>query len=82
MNSVNIVTNELLQIELNLIREVTNVSGALQGKTPSAGTSAARYAQDSHNATTSLYTILSDMEIFTEKLAMKKCSIIQQFYEV
>ena len=74
-------TNELLQIELNLIREVTNVSGALQGKTPSAGTSAARYAQESQNATTSLYTILSDMEIFTEKLAMKKCSIIQQFYE-
>ena len=80
-NAVNIGTNELLQIELNLIREVTNVSGALQGKTPSAGTSAARYAQESQNATTSLYTILSDMEIFTEKLAMKKCSIIQQFYE-
>ena len=80
-NAVNIGTNELLQIELNLIREVTNVSGALQGKTPSAGTSAARYAQESQNATTSLYTILSDMEIFTEKLAMKKCSVIQQFYE-
>lgn len=80
-NAVNIGTNELLQIELNLIREVTNVSGALQGKTPSAGTSAARYAQESQNATTSLYTILSDMEIFTEKLAMKKCSIIQQYYE-
>ena len=80
-NAVNIGTNELLQIELNLIREVTNVSGALQGKTPSAGTSAARYAQESQNATTSLFTILSDMEIFTEKLAMKKCSTIQQYYE-
>lgn len=80
-NAVNIGTNELLQIELNLIREVTNVSGALQGKTPSAGTSAARYAQESQNATTSLYTILSDMEVFTEKLATKKCMTIQQFYE-
>lgn len=80
-NAVNIGTNELLQIELNLIREVTNVSGALQGKTPSAGTSAARYAQESQNATTSLYTILSDMDAFTEKLATKKCMTIQQFYE-
>lgn len=80
-NAVNIGTNELLQIELNLIREVTNVSGALQGKTPSAGTSAARYAQESQNATTSLFTILSDMEVFTERLATKKCMTIQQFYE-
>ena len=80
-NAVNIGTNELLQIELNLIREVTNVSGALQGKTPSAGTSAARYAQESQNATTSLYTILSDMDVFTEKLAPKKCMTIQQYYE-
>lgn len=80
-NAVNIGTNELLQIELNLIREVSNVSGALQGKTPSAGTSAARYAQESQNATTSLYTILADMDVFTEKLATKKCMTIQQFYE-
>lgn len=80
-NAVNIGTNELLQIELNLIREITNVSGALQGKTPSAGTSAARYAQESQNATTSLYTILADMDVFTEKLATKKCMTIQQYYE-
>lgn len=80
-NAVNIGTNELLQIELNLMREVTNVSGALQGKTPSAGTSAARYAQESQNSTTSLFTILSDMDVFTEKLANKKCMTIQQFYD-
>ena len=80
-NAVNMGTNELLQIELNLMREVTNVSGALQGKTPSAGTSASRYAMESQNATTSLYTIISDMDVFTEKLATKKCMTIQQFYE-
>lgn len=80
-NAVNIGTNELLQIELNLIREVSNVSGALQGKTPSAGTSASRYAQEAQNATTSLYTILKDMEVFTECIAQKKCMTIKQFYE-
>lgn len=80
-SAVNIGTNELLQIELNLIREVTNVSGALQGKTPSAGTSASRYAQETQNATVSLYTILKDMEVFTEKIANKKCMVIKQFYD-
>lgn len=80
-NAVNIGTNELLQIELNLIRDVTNVSGAIQGKTPSAGTSATRYAQEAQNATTSLYTILKDMEVFTENVANKKCMTIKQFYD-
>lgn len=80
-NAVNLGTNELLQIELNLIREVSNVSGALQGKTPTAGTSASRYAQESQNASTSLYSILKDMESFTESLAQKKCMMIKQFYE-
>lgn len=80
-NAVNLGTNELLQIELNLMREVSNVSGALQGKTPTAGTSALRYAQESQNASTSLYSILKDMESFTECVAQKKCMMIKQYYE-
>ena len=80
-NAVNLGTNELLQMELNLIREVSNVSGALQGKTPTAGTSASRYAQESQNASTSLYSILKDMESFTECVAQKKCMMIKQYYD-
>ena len=80
-NAVNLGTNELLQMELNLMREVSNVSGALQGKTPTAGTSASRYAQESQNASTSLYSILKDMESFTECVAQKKCMMIKQYYE-
>ena len=80
-NAVNLGTNELLQIELNIIREVSNVSGALQGKTPTAGTSASRYAQESQNASTSLYSILKDIESFTENVAQKKCMMIKQYYE-
>ena len=80
-NAVNLGTNDLLQIELNLMREVSNVSGALQGKTPTAGTSASRYAQESQNASTSLYSILKDMESFTECVAQKKCMMIKQYYD-
>lgn len=80
-NAVQIGTTELLQMQLNLTHEITNVSGALQGKTPSAGTSASRYTQETQNATTSLYTLLSDMSVFTEQLAKKKVSNIKQYYD-
>lgn len=80
-NAVQIGTYELLQLQMQLIRDISNVSGALQGKTPSAGTSASRYAQETQNATTSLYTVLFDFTSLTESLADKKCQIIKQYYD-
>ena len=79
-NAVQIGTQELLQMELNLARDITNVSGALQGKTPSAGTSAARYNQETENATTSLNSIMQDFTSFMESIATKKVMTIKQFY--
>ena len=78
--AVQIGTQELLQMELNLARDITNVSGALQGKTPSAGTSAARYAQETMNATTSLESLMQDFTTFSEQIARKKCMMIKQYY--
>lgn len=78
--AVQIGTQELLQMELNLARDITNVSGALQGKTPSAGTSAARYAQETYNSTTSLASLMQDFTSFSESIAEKKCMVIKQYY--
>jgi len=78
--AVQLGTQDLLQMQLNLSREITNVSGALQGKTPSAGTSAARYAQETQNATTSLESLMQGFTSFTEQIARKKCMFIKQFY--
>lgn len=80
-NAVQIGTTELLQMQLNLTHEVSNVQGALQGKAPSSGTSASRYALESQNATTSLFTLLSDMTVFTERIAKKKVANIKQYYD-
>lgn len=79
-NGVQIGTQELLQMEMNLVRDITNVSGALQGKTPTSGTSASRYSMETQNATTSLYSVIADFTDFTEQLAAKKCAVIKQFY--
>lgn len=80
-NAVQIGTTELLQMQLNLTHEVSNVQGALQGKSPSSGTSASRYALESQNAATSLFTLLSDMTVFTERIAKKKVANIKQYYD-
>lgn len=80
-NAVQIGTYELLQLQMNLIHEISNVSGALQGKTPSAGTAASRYAQETQNSTTSLFSLIQEMSSFTERLAQKKCSMIKQYYD-
>lgn len=80
-NAVNLGTNELLSIELSLIRDISSVQGALQGKAPSSGTSASRYSMETQNATTALFVLLKDMEVFSENVAQKKCMTINQFYE-
>lgn len=80
-NAVQIGTYELLQLQLNLIHEISNVSGALQGKTPSSGTAASRYAMESQNSTTSLFTLIQEMSSFTERVADKKCNMIKQYYD-
>ena len=79
-SAVQIGTQELLQMQVNFMHDITNVTGAVQGKTPSAGTSAARYAQETQNATTSLAALMDDFTTFVESIAHKKCMMIKQFY--
>lgn len=80
-NSTNIGINEMLQLQLGLIDRISNVTGALQGKQPASGTSAARYGMEAQNATTALAAILKMFTSFTEDLAKKKVKIMQQYYE-
>lgn len=80
-SAFNIGSNELLQIHLNMIHEVSGVSGALQGKTPTSGTSYARYQLESQNATTTIYPLIKRFTSFKERLALKKCITMQQYYE-
>lgn len=79
-NSTNIGIHELLQVELNSISDITNVSGALQGKTPTAGTSAQRYLLESQNSTTSIATLLNKFSRFENEVARKKMKTIHQYY--
>jgi hypothetical protein len=73
--------NEMLQTQLNMIHEVSGVQGALQGKTPTSGTAASRYAMEAQNATTTIYPLIKKFNGFEERVAMKTLVTLQQFYE-
>lgn len=76
----NFNTSELLKIQMQMFEEVTGVTGAMQGKTPSSGTAAALYAQQTQNASNTLTDILVSFGNFMREAMLKKLSNIQQFY--
>lgn len=80
-SAFNTGANEMLQTQLNMIHEVSGVSGALQGKTPTSGTAASRYAMEAQNATTTIYPLIKKFNGFEERVAMKTLVGIQQYYE-
>ena len=80
-SAFNTGANEMLQIQLNMIHEVSGVHDALQGKTPQSGTAAARYAMEAQNATTTIYPIIKKFNGFEERVAVKTLITLQQYYE-
>lgn len=80
-SAFNTGANEMLQTQLNMIHEVSGVSGALQGKTPTSGTAASRYAMEAQNATTTIYPLIKKFNGFEERVAMKTLITLQQYYE-
>ena len=79
-NSVNIGTAELLSLEVGFINDITSVSESLQGKSPSGGASASRYAMETQNSTTSISSLLMKFSAFENEIARKKMKTIHQFY--
>lgn len=59
----------------------TPVNGALQGKTPSSGTSGTLYAQMANNASTPIAALLENFHKLIEGILLKKMKNIVQFYD-
>ena len=72
-------TAELVRMMKDLM-DSSEVSGAIQGKTPYAGTSASLYAQQTQNSSTPIATLLEKFNMFVESVAIKKVKNIKQFY--
>ena len=77
---VNIGTNEMIQMQMGLLEEISGVNGALQGKPGFSGQSATLYAQQTQNSSTSILDLLESFEDMILRGAEKKVKNIQQYY--
>ncbi len=73
--------SELLNTYSKLMDNSTAVSGALQGRTPAAGTSGTLYAQMTNNASIPIASLLEQFRDFLENVSTKKMKNILTFYD-
>lgn len=80
-NQSNFNASELIATYKSLMEDSTAISGAIQGKTPYAGTSGTLYAQQTANASTPIASLLSQFRNFLEDMHIKKMKNIAMFYD-
>ena len=78
-NSRNPAASELLQIQMQLFKEISGVTEAIQGQRPTAGTPSSLYAQMAEYATYSTADYFEKFESTRNKRNRKLLHLIQQF---
>ncbi|WP_099465571.1 portal protein [Parabacteroides provencensis] len=71
---------DMLRIQLQLLEDVSGVSGALQGQKPNSGTPASLYAQQSQNSSINLIDIMESYRQLREDRDTKMMKLQQQYY--
>lgn len=79
--STNVGIDTALSMQLGLMEDISGVHGAAQGKDALSGQSGSLYAQQAQNSNTMLRSVLEAFGEFTKMVAVKKLSIINQFWE-
>lgn len=80
--STSVDTANMVSLFSKLLEDSVSVSGAMQGKTPTAGTSAALYAQQRQNSATPLAPLLERFKVFMDEVAMKTLYFVQEYYTI
>jgi len=71
---------EMMNIVSGLFQDISGVHGAIQGKTPSSGTSGTLYQQETANASINTLDIMKTISYFKEVRDRKILKIACQFY--
>ncbi|MBV5282170.1 MAG: hypothetical protein JZU53_07010 [Paludibacter sp.] len=79
-NATNVGAYELLQLYMNSMKDASGVYGALQGKSPSAGTPAAQYAQESQQSSINLLDLFETFKSFRQDRDITLMQVIQQYW--
>ena len=80
-NATNIGANEMLALQLQLVRDISGVHGAMLGKEAKSGTAASLYAQEASNAQTNLLDTIEIFAAFRKRRDYKIAKIIPQCYD-
>lgn len=80
-NATNIGTNEALALQLQLVRDISGVHGAMLGKEAKSGTAASLYAQETSNAQTNLLDTIESFAAFRKRRDYKVAKILPQCYD-
>lgn len=80
-NATNIGANEMLALQLQLVRDISGVHGAMLGKEAKSGTAASLYAQETSNAQTNLLDIIESFAAFRKRRDYKIAKTIPQCYD-
>jgi hypothetical protein len=72
---------ELLSIQLNLLKEISGVTGAIQGQAPDSGTPASRYAMETQNAAIASKDYFEHFFSARKKRDFKILKVVKQFYQ-
>jgi hypothetical protein len=79
-NSVPVGIYDMINLQINLIEDISGVHSAIQGKTPSSGTSGTLYAQETQNASINTLDIMKTHSAFKEMRDRKVLQTAIQFY--
>jgi hypothetical protein len=80
-NATNIGASEMLALQMQLIRDISGVHGALQGKEAKSGTAASLYAQEASNAQVNIADLLEKFTEFRQARDYKLVKIAPQCYD-
>ena len=80
-NATNIGANEMLALQLQLVRDISGVHGAMLGKEAKSGTSGNLYAQETTNAQTNLLDTIESFTAFRRRRDYKMAKTIPQCYD-
>lgn len=80
-NSTNIGAWDMLKLEMNLLQQISGVSGAIQGQAPQyAGTPSSLYAQQAQNSTLNYRIVFEAFRMFKQDRDEKLLKVLMQYY--
>ncbi len=80
-NSTNIGAWEMLKLELDLMSQISGLSGAVQGQVAKSGTAASLYAQQAQNSMLNYIQTFNRMDKYQEQRDEKMLKVIMSKYD-